>query len=73
MQEFNDFLTGKCLISAPSGKEEGLFAKSVIYVCSHSKDGAMGFIINKKIFPIIPKIPTFFVVSYLFIRINSLY
>ncbi len=48
MQEFNDFLTGKCLISVPSGKDEGLFAKSVIYVCSHSKDGAMGFIINKK-------------------------
>ena len=38
-------LTGKCLAAMPS--LEGSFAKSLIYICSHSSDGAMGLIINK--------------------------
>ena len=29
--------------------EDERFHRSLIYICSHSKDGAMGFIINKKI------------------------
>ena len=41
-------LTGKCLISSPYMEDER-FHRSLIYICSHSKDGAMGFIINKKI------------------------
>ncbi len=41
-------LTGKCLISSPYMEDEH-FGRSLIYICSHSKDGAMGFVINKKI------------------------
>ncbi len=41
-------LTGKCLISSPYLEDEH-FGRSLIYICSHSKDGAMGFVINKKI------------------------
>ena len=41
-------LTGHLLISMPSLEDER-FDKSVIYMCAHSKDGAMGIIINKKI------------------------
>tara|TARA_B100000886_G_scaffold329842_1_gene279644 strand:- start:271 stop:822 length:552 start_codon:yes stop_codon:yes gene_type:complete len=41
-------LTGQFLISMPSLKDER-FDKTVIYMCAHSKDGAMGIIINKKI------------------------
>ncbi len=40
-------LTGKCLISMPN--TEGEFANSVIYICSHDKNGAMGFVVNKRI------------------------
>lgn len=39
---------GKCLISTSNMADEQ-FEKAVIYVCSHSKDGAMGFVINKRI------------------------
>ena len=41
-------LTGQFLISMPSLQDER-FDKTVIYMCAHSKDGAMGIIINKKI------------------------
>ncbi len=41
-------LTGQFLISMPSQKDDR-FEKTVIYLCAHSKDGAMGIIINKKI------------------------
>ena len=41
-------LTGQLLISMPSLEDERFF-KTVIYMCAHSKDGAMGIIINKKI------------------------
>ena len=41
-------LTGKLLISMPSLQDER-FYKTVIYMCAHSSDGAMGIIINKKI------------------------
>ena len=40
-------LTGKCLISMPD--VTGNFAETVVYICSHNADGAMGFIINKRI------------------------
>ena len=40
-------LSGKCLISSPYIDDE--FSGSVIYICSHGIDGAMGFIINKRI------------------------
>ena len=41
-------LTGQFLISMPSLQDDR-FDKTVIYMCAHSKDGAMGIIINKKI------------------------
>jgi putative transcriptional regulator len=39
-------LDGQLLISMPSMADKR-FARSVIYVCAHSADGAMGLIINK--------------------------
>ena len=48
MLKFNDNLTGKCLISMPSMEDER-FQHSLIYICSHNKDGAMGFVVNKKL------------------------
>jgi len=41
-------LTGQLLISMPTLEDERFF-KTVIYICAHSKEGAMGIIINKKI------------------------
>jgi putative transcriptional regulator len=40
------FLDGKMLIAMPSMRDER-FSRSVIYVCAHSSDGAMGIIINQ--------------------------
>ena len=42
------YLSGQILISSPKMDDE-CFSKSVIYLCSHTKDGAMGFIVNKKL------------------------
>ncbi len=39
-------LSGKLLIAMP-GIGDPRFDKSVIYICAHSEDGAMGIIINK--------------------------
>lgn len=39
-------LTGKILIAMPA-LEEPTFAHSVIFLCAHSRDGAMGLIVNK--------------------------
>jgi len=39
-------LSGKLLIALP-GMGDPRFEKSVIYICSHNSDGAMGIIINK--------------------------
>ena len=41
-------LTGQFLISMPSSQDDR-FDKTVIYMCAHSKDGAMGIMINKPI------------------------
>ena len=41
-------LVGQILISLPNIKDERFF-KSVIYICAHSSEGAMGFIINKSL------------------------
>lgn len=42
------FLTGKLLIAMP-GMTDPRFEKSVIFMCSHSADGALGLIVNKPI------------------------
>jgi putative transcriptional regulator len=39
------YLEGKCLVAMP-GLQDDLFARSVVYVCAHSEDGAMGLIVN---------------------------
>ena len=39
-------LAGKCLIAMPS-MGDPRFARSVIYLCAHSSEGAMGLIVNK--------------------------
>ena len=41
-------LTGQIIVSMPSLEDER-FYKTVIYICSHSSEGSMGIIINKKI------------------------
>jgi putative transcriptional regulator len=40
------FLDGQLLIAMPSMADKR-FARSVVYVCAHSSDGAMGIVINK--------------------------
>jgi putative transcriptional regulator len=43
----DDFLDGQLLIAMPLMTERG-FARSVVYLCAHSEDGAMGLIINQR-------------------------
>ncbi len=40
-------LTGKLLIATPSMHDKR-FARSVIYLCAHNQDGAMGLVINQE-------------------------
>lgn len=40
------YLDGQCLIAMP-GMTDTRFSRSVVYVCAHSEDGAMGIIVNK--------------------------
>ena len=47
-QQGEGFLEGKLLIAMP-GMLDPRFEKSVIFMCAHSHDGAMGLIINKPI------------------------
>jgi len=44
--EISEFLGGKLLIAMPS-MGDARFEKSVIFMCDHSTDGAMGIIVNK--------------------------
>ena len=41
-----DFLDGQLLVAMP-GMSDDRFARSVIYVCAHSQDGAMGIVVNQ--------------------------
>lgn len=47
-QADHNFLSGNFLVSSPWVDDE-TFAHTVIYMCSHGPDGAMGFVINKKL------------------------
>ncbi len=40
------FLTGKVLLATP-GMLDPRFFEAVIFICSHTKDGAMGIMVNK--------------------------
>lgn len=42
----SESLTGQLLIAMP-GMEDPRFQRSVIYVCAHSEDGAMGLVVNR--------------------------
>ena len=42
-----DFLDGSLLIAMP-GMQDPRFHRSVVYLCAHSRDGAMGLIVNKR-------------------------
>jgi putative transcriptional regulator len=42
----SEFLTGRLLIAMPQMEDER-FAHAVIYLCSHTADGAMGIIVNQ--------------------------
>jgi putative transcriptional regulator len=46
--ETEGFLEGKLLIALP-GMPDDRFQQTVIYMCAHSADGAMGIVINKPI------------------------
>ncbi|WP_296712930.1 YqgE/AlgH family protein [Rhodoblastus sp.] len=39
------FLEGKCLVAMPSLQDD-YFVRSVVYICAHSEEGAMGIIVN---------------------------
>jgi putative transcriptional regulator len=39
------YLDGKCLVAMPA-LQGNIFARSVVYICAHSEDGAMGLIVN---------------------------
>lgn len=40
------YLTGQLLIAMP-GMRDSRFARSVVYVCAHNAEGAMGLVVNK--------------------------
>jgi putative transcriptional regulator len=42
-----DYLDGQMLVAMPSMPDER-FARTVIYMCAHSAEGAMGIVINQK-------------------------
>ena len=45
-EERGGYLTGQLLIAMPNMRDPR-FARSVIYVCAHNADGAMGLVINR--------------------------
>lgn len=47
-KEKDGYLPGQLLIAMP-GIEDPRFSESVIYLCAHSEDGAMGIVVNKVI------------------------
>ncbi len=48
IDESDPYLSGQLLVAMP-GMQDPRFAKSVIYMCAHSSDGAMGLVINRVI------------------------
>ncbi len=49
MENFDEkyALNGKLLVATPTLSDDEIFRRSVVYICSHTKRGAMGIIINK--------------------------
>ncbi|MCW8835178.1 MAG: YqgE/AlgH family protein [Rhodospirillales bacterium] len=46
MNTLDDYLTGQLLVAMP-GMPDPRFSKTVIYICAHSEEGAMGLILNR--------------------------
>ena len=46
-REAESFLDGQMLIAMP-GMSDPRFARSLVYVCAHSSDGAMGIVVNQR-------------------------
>ena len=46
-EKARSYLGGQLLIAMPT-MQDPRFARSVVYMCTHTKDGAMGLIINKR-------------------------
>ncbi len=46
--EAEGYLTGQILIAMP-GMSDNRFQRSVVYVCAHNEEGAMGLVVNKLI------------------------
>ncbi len=44
----NLYLTGHLLVAMPQMRDPR-FARSVIYMCAHSADGAMGLVVNRRV------------------------
>src|SRR5271156_6647207 len=42
------YLAGRFLVAAPSMPDER-FQKSVVFICKHDEDGALGIIVNNKV------------------------
>jgi putative transcriptional regulator len=45
-RERSGYLDGQLLVAMP-GAQDNRFARSVIYLCAHSEEGAMGIIVNR--------------------------
>ena len=45
-QNDDGYLAGQLLVAMPQMLDER-FAKTVIYMCAHTEDGAMGLVVNK--------------------------
>ena len=48
LDQSDPYLSGKLIVAMP-GMQDPRFAKTVIYMCAHSSDGAMGLVINRVI------------------------
>lgn len=46
MPNDSEYLTGKLLLAMP-GMQDPRFERTVIYLCAHSEEGAMGLVINR--------------------------
>ena len=46
LNESSGYLTGQILIAMPQ-MEDPRFARSVVYLCAHTSEGAMGLVLNK--------------------------
>lgn len=46
LDDSSGYLTGHVLVAMPQ-MEDPRFARSVVYICAHTPDGAMGLVVNK--------------------------